>query len=247
MTGARSSSIGGASVAISDVWSAFNNQAGLASLKQSFFGVYFENRYSLKELSYKAAVFAHPTKLGTLAFDVSHFGFSLWNESKAGLAYARSFGKYVSFGAQLDYILINKGEPYGRFQMVTFETGLLANLSPKMVIGAHLYNPLNARIAKLSDERAPSGVNFGLAYHASKQFLITSEVEKFIDEKINIRTGIEYYLVDALAIRTGISTQPAQFSFGVGLNVRKFTIDISTCRHQVLGFSPQASISYAID
>lgn len=245
--GGRSAGLAGASAAVSDVWSAFNNQAALASLEKPTMGVYYENRFGLKELSYKAAVYAHPTKFGTLALDASQFGFSLWSESKAGLAFGRSFGRYFAFGAQLDYIMINKGEPYGRFQLVTFEAGVLATLSPKFVLAAHVYNPLNVRISDLSDERVPSVFNLDAACHVTKQFLITTEVEKSIDEKINVKAGVEYQLIDAICIRTGVSTNPSFFSFGVGIHIKKFSIDISTTRHQTLGFSPQTSVIYAFD
>lgn len=93
--------MGNASVAISDLWSAFNNQAGLAWLETSHAGVYYENRFLMKELGYKELV-AYPLKSGTIGLSFNHFGYSAYNESKIGLAFAKAFGKYLAFGLQLD-------------------------------------------------------------------------------------------------------------------------------------------------
>lgn len=243
--GGKSSAMGGASVGISDLWSGFNNQAGLTGLESVSAGIYYENRYSVKQLGYRAAIFAYPAKPGTLALSVTNFGYSAWIESKIGFGFAKELGKYFSVGVQLDYIRINKEEPYGNFSLITFEAGLLANLSPRLTLGTHIYNPLNAGISKRSDERAPSIIRLGLAYKLNEKFQFTAETEKNIYEKINLKTGLEYQIIEPLFIRAGFCTQPSAVSFGVGFYYKHFTIDFSTSRHPVLGFSPQLSVSYA--
>src|SRR4051812_4058526 len=88
--GARSSAVANASVTYSDLWAAFNNQAGLAQLKNMSAGVYYENKFLLSDLSLRSFAFAVPVKkTGVFALSASVFGFSLYSEQKASIAYAK--------------------------------------------------------------------------------------------------------------------------------------------------------------
>lgn len=242
--GARSAAMGHASVTIADVWSGFNNQAGLARVESPIAGIYFENRFSLKELAYSAASFTLPVKNGAVGLNVSHFGFSLWNESKAGIAYGRSFGKRFAVGVQLDYVSIHQCDYYGNTGFITFEVGLLTEISPKITLGAHLYNPFNATISKYSGERSSSCLNVGISWDINKSFMVTAEAEKHLNRKPSFNTGVECRVIHGVYIRSGISTSGCLFSFGAGVELKRFVLDFSTSQHNVLGFSPQAAISY---
>src|SRR5690349_20243951 len=80
--GARSSALGNASVALRDVWSAHHNQAGLGFVRDVSAGVYYENRFLLKEISIRGAAIAIPIHGGTFGLCVTNFGYSLYNENK---------------------------------------------------------------------------------------------------------------------------------------------------------------------
>lgn len=242
--GARSAGLANSSVALGDPWSAFNNQAGLADLTIPMAGVYYENRFLLKELGYKTAMFAYPLKEGTIATSIAHFGFEAWNESKGGLAYARGFGKFFSVGAQLDFIHISNNEPYGNRNIITFEAGILSKVTPKLTLGGHVFNPINAGISKITDERLPAVLRFGVAYSVSDNFIITAEAEKNINHELSLKSGFEYHGLKSVHIRAGVNTGLSLFSFGIGLNYKKFLLDFSTTYHQVLGFTPQTSLTY---
>lgn len=242
--GGRSAAMGTASVAISDIWSSFNNQAGLARLNDLTAAFYYENRFLMKELGYKAGAFALPVKVGTVGLSFSHFGYSAFNESKIGLAFARSFGKRIAFGLQLDYNMARLEESYGNRNFLTFEAGMLAHITPELVVGAHVYNPISAKLSEYNDERAPVIFRLGAAWEVTPRVLITAETEKNIDNEADVKFGLEYRLIPALHLRGGISTNPASNSFGVGIFTGDFVIDISASYHYILGFSPQASIAY---
>lgn len=242
--GAKAASLGYTSVSVYDLWSGFNNQAGLALLQETSVGIYHENRYLVKELGLSAATFNLPTHAGTVALSVTYFGFNEWNESKVGFAYARAFGDRLAVGAQLDYCLIHQDEHYSNLDFITFEVGMLIRLSDKVMLGLHTYNPINASISEYTDEKSPSTFRLGTSYKVSDKFLLTGEIEKCMDKKAVLKTGVQYAILPSVFIRTGISTNPSLWAFGAGLGFRNFTIDLSTTNHYVLGFSPQVSLSY---
>lgn len=242
--GSRSAAMAHASVALSDFWSLQNNQAGLAFYPHMSAGFYFENRFLVKELSLKSGGFILPTRSGTFGAKISYFGYPKYNESKFGLAYARSFGKVLAIGLQLDYLLVSIGNDYGQRGVATFEMGVLTNITENLSVGAHVLNPLHTAIADYNDERLPAIFRLGAAYRIDDNILVSAEVEKDTEYDPRFKMGLEYRIVKAIYVRGGISTNPATYSFGFGLNFNKLKIDFSSTVHQVLGYSPQVSMIY---
>jgi hypothetical protein len=245
--GARSAGMGNSSVCLQDLWAVHNNQAGLSELKNIEAGVYYENRFLLKELSFKSLAIAIPSKTGVFGLDINSFGFNLYNENKFGLAYSEKLLKNLSIGIQLDYLHTHIAENYGNKGIVTFETGLRAQISNKIILAAHVFNPIRAKLSDYNVERIPSILKFGLLYKPAEKINICAESEKDINYENILRIGVEYNIIKTIFIRTGISTNPVMNSFGFGFEYHKFRLNFSSSIHQTLGYSPQFSVSYHFD
>jgi len=245
INGSRSAAIGGASSTYADLWAAYNNQAGLARLKGLAIGLTYESRFMVPELGTSGMAVALPTKKsGVFALSISYFGYTLYNEKKIGLAYARAFGDKVSAGIQLDYLSTHLAEDYGDRNTLTVEAGLQATLLKDLVIAAHVFNPTRAKLAEYDDERIPTTLKIGLGYTISGKVIVSLESEKNLEEKNIVKAGIEYHIAKVLYLRTGLSTNPGMYSFGFGLALDKLDIDMVSTYHQVLGFSPQITLAY---
>jgi hypothetical protein len=68
------------------------------------------------------------------------------------------------------------------------------------------------------------------------------EAEKDMRYKPSFRIGVEYRYKEIASVRAGIGTNPLNHAFGFGFNFGSFLFDIAAVRHEVLGYSPQASI-----
>ncbi len=243
---ASSSALGGASVCVSNLWSVQNNQAGLANLKTMEFGIFSERRYLLQQLSNNSAAFAMPTKLGTFALNFSRFGYTHYNESKYGLAYAKAFGKNFSAGMQIDYLTMHLGDIYGNRSTFSIEAGIQANIVKGLSVGVHIYNPNRAKTATYNNERVPSIMRLGLKYDFSKKVFWSVETEKDIDHKAVFKSGVEYHIIKEFYIRGGFSTNPMVSSFGFGLELQKIKLDFYNSFHPQLGYTPGLSMNYKI-
>jgi hypothetical protein len=243
--GARSISLGSCSVALSDPWSGFNNPAGLSWQRQMAAGIYYENRFLVKELGLKAAGFVLPIKGGTFGISFQHSGFSLYNEILAGLAFGRSFGKCFSMGARLDYLRIHAGEGYGTRNLVSFGIGFQLRPIQKLTAGIYFANPVPIRIVKNTREYLPVVIRLGLAWEPVPKLLLCIEAEKEISRKPSLKAGIEYQVARPLSLRIGVMTHPTQFTFGFGFVFGKFRFDLSSSYHLYLGYSPQASLIFS--
>ena len=244
VAGARAAGMGYCSASLTDEWSGFNNQAGLGWQKNFTIGIWYENRFLLKELGIKSAGAVLPFRGGTFALTFEHFGFSLYSEMKTGIAFGRSFGKHFGVGVRLYYLRIHIAGDYGTRHMASFEIGFQYRADEKWTIGVHFSNPVPVRVHRYQDEHLPVVIRLGIAYQPSRKFLATVEAEKDLSMKPNIRAGIEYHFAKPAYLRIGIMTNPVEFTFGFGLEPGKFRFGISSSYHLYLGYSLQTSLVY---
>jgi hypothetical protein len=242
--GGRAAGMGNAAVTLYDFWAVSHNQAGLARIEHMAAGVYFENRYLVKELSLGAGAFVMPTHSGVFGFSFNYFGFELFNESKVGLAYARTFGDRFSVGIQLNYNNTYIAEDHGSRGNFTVEMGAIFQILPQLSIGAHIYNPTRARLAEFADERIPTIFRMGMAYEFSDKVIVSVETEKSIDHTAVFKAGIEYHVTEPIYLRGGIGSNPTTNAFGFGMVLGNLKMDLATSFHHVLGYSPQISFIY---
>ncbi len=243
-TGSRSAGMAHASVCLHDIWSIYNNQAGLASTKSFSAGISFENRFRLKELSYKTAAIILPFKSNVFGLSVSQFGFSLYNENKIGLSYSKNLNAKLSAGVQLNYLKTNIGDNFGNTSNILGEIGFQYVLSPQLTIGAHLYNPYQPKSNTMMHEKAPTIIRFGISYLPSDKIIIAIETEKTVNYSPIFKVGIEYHPAQKVYIRSGVSTNPTFNAAGFGLEFTHFKLDFAASYHQTLGFTPNISIIY---
>jgi hypothetical protein len=243
--GGRSLAMGGTSVACADFWSLGNNQAGAAWIKGFSAGFGFENRFLLKELMYEQLGVALPLKAGTIGILVNRFGNSQYSELKAGLSFARKFGKHFSVGIQLDYLRIHVADDYGSKNLVSCEIGMLYHADRHLSIGMQLLNPVPVKITEHPPELLPSIICLGLSYCFSDNFLMAIEAEKDLKNPVILRAGAEYHFARPAYARIGISTSPMSFTFGCGLEFGRLKFDMASGYHQALGFSPSGSVVYS--
>ena len=245
--GARSAGVSGTSVCYSDLWSAFHNQAGLAEVKKFSGGVYFENRFSIAELGVKGFAFALPAgESGTFALSGTFFGYELYSEKKIGIGFGKKIGEKLKAGVQLDYLSTYIAENYGTRSALTGEAGILAEPVKNLLLGFHIYNPTQTKIADYADERIPVIMRLGAAYKFSDKVTVSIENEKQVDAEGIFKTGIDYHIAEPLYLRGGIATNPSLNSFGFGLKFGQFMFDAAASFHEVLGFTPHISLRYEV-
>lgn len=245
--GARAAGLGGAAIALDDVWSGYHNQAGLVHVRGLAAGVFYENRFSLSELGTKGAIVAYGKENNAFALSYRSFGYSAFSTSKAALAYALRMSEKFSGGVQINYHSFRLGENYGSQQTVSFEGGFQYKMSQKLTLAGHLFNPTRARLSDFNDERIASMFRLGAGYTFSDKLKLLGEVRKASDSDPSMRIGIEYLPATQIAVRAGFGSDPASYFFGFGWITKTLMIDAAAGFHQILGFSPQISLTYRVN
>jgi hypothetical protein len=248
--GARSAGMGYSGLTLTDVWSVRLNPAGTAGLEKPTAGLFYQQHFLSNELAQQGLAFVLPVGKGAFAISADRYGYSLYQETRAGLGYAMRLSEGLRAGIQLNYLGVQLGDNYGSTAAFTAELGVQARLTEELWIGAHLYNPTRSVLGSTSEgtvvveERVPTLLRVGLGYTFSTKLLMTVEAEKDIDMPERFRIGVEYAPNKVLFLRTGISTGPVQAHFGAGVRLKQLDIDLAMAVRSQLGPTPMIGLNY---
>jgi len=226
--------MGNANLTLQDIYSGFNNPAGLAYIDGFSGAAYVENRFLLQELQLAAISIAQPTNSGTIGMTFQYFGFENYNEQKVGVNYSRQLFDKLAIGAQFDF-LSTRVKEYGNASAITFEIGLQYEILDKLMTGIHVFNPVRASIGS---ESLPSIISIGLTYQVAEYLTISGAIEKETILAYNAKIGLEYEIAKKIQLRAGMNSHPSRLSFGVGYLVNQLQLNVAATYHDILGFSP---------
>jgi hypothetical protein len=241
----RVQALAGSSVALSDCWSVFGNQAGMAGVNRLTIGGSFLNQFLVNELSNRAGFLAFPIQSSVFAVSLSQFGESPFRREKFGLAYARHITDKLSFGMQFNYYRLLFPEDNHMVGSSGLELGIQYLMNKQLVLGVHWINPYRTKIKLYTGYfQYGSLIAIGALYHFSESFSLISELENGFANHFTMRTGMEYNIRDRIILRGGVSGKPYQLSAGFGFQVEKLLVDLSTSYNQYLGNSPSVSFQF---
>lgn len=229
--------LGAYSLHHTDVFSFTANQASLAQLTNISAAVYGERKFLLTELNSYTAAIGFPTSSGNFGLKTVYNGFSDYNETQTGLAYARKLGKKIDVGVQFNYQGLRIAG-YGNASAISFELGTILHLTDQLHAGIHVSNPVGGKFGKNQQEKLSSVYAVGLGYDASEKFFISAEIEKEEGQPINVNAGLQYKFIPQVLVRVGMSSATSSAWVGVGLTIKSFRVDITTSYHPQLGITP---------
>lgn len=241
--GARTTALGNSAVSLSDIWSTHTNQAGLAFLEKPEVALSYNARYQIQELSLGFMGAALPTRLGTFGLAARHFGFDLFQQTKVGLSYARSFGSRLAAGVQLS--LEQTAVSEGSSGTALFaEVGLLAKASDEVTIGVQVVNPTRSFLEVETRERLPTVLNLGFNYHFREDARLSFQVRAMAEYQERYGLGAEWPLLEWLTVRAGAALQHADLmpSAGLGISWKNLGVDAAWQQHPILG----SDLTYAL-
>jgi hypothetical protein len=240
--GARASAFGGAFCGLSDdCWAIFFNVGGLSQVQRrevSFF--YSPQPFGLKELSTSAAAAAYSTNFGVIGISARRYGFNLYREFSGSLAYAKTISD-VGIGINVNYHSVAI-KNYGAAGTIGIDVGILLHIIDKLRWGISVKN-INAPTIGTSKEKLPQTFSSGVAYIPLENLHLFFDYQKELRFEASPRFGFEYWIIDAFALRGGVSDQPVQYSGGMGIRYAMFQVDYAFAMHQELGSTHEASFT----
>ena len=242
---ARANGMGNAFTCLTDEWSVFNNIAGLSHVRKTTAAFSYDALPSLISANRMATVLAIPLTIGTAGIGIFRFGDDLYSEQIISTGYSSKIG-LASLGLKINYIQY-AAEGFGTTGVVSASFGGIAQLTPKLSVGAHITNLNQPRISALENEHIPTLLNVGISFAPSDKIFLTTEIEKDLDYKATWKTGVEYKAQKKMYFRTGFNAYPAAGYFGFGFKLKKIIIDYAFRYQPSIGGGHQASIGYVFN
>jgi hypothetical protein len=218
-------------------FSFIGNTGALAEQKSFGAGLYSERRFLQQALAQYQLALCLPTKLGNFGVRGDYFGQALYNETGAGLAYARKMGEKISVGVQFNYYGVNAGA-YGSASGINAEAGALMHLTEDLRIGIQVYNPTGVKLGKNEEERLPAIYSFGFGYDVSEQLFFTGFLEKVEGRPVSVLAGLYYAFDQKMFASLGVNTAPAAYTAGFGVRLKTIQLTALATLHQYLGLTP---------
>jgi hypothetical protein len=187
-----------------------------------------------------AAAFAIPIKIGVIGTGVYKFGDDLYNEQVLSAGFSNQFG-IAALGAQVNYTQY-RTEGFGSKGVWSINMGGIAELTPKLLIGAYILNINQPAINE--QEKLPTKLVAGLNFKPTEKIIIATEIEKDLEYDPLLKMGLEYTFYKKLSARTGYHINPNMAFFGLGFKTKKIIIDYALQHSVSLSLSHQVSVSY---
>jgi hypothetical protein len=240
--GARQISMANSDVALAnDVFSLFNNPAGLSQLNWREVGIYYSPApFGLTELSNGYVAYNEPFNFGSISIGGMTYGFELYRESKIVLGYSYNYENILFAGATVNYHSFSI-QNYGSTSAIYFNIGGLVYILDELRWGFAVNNLNRASIADI-DDQIPMILTTGFSYDILQNFSLNFSLEKDISFDPSVQFGIEYDIIEYISLRAGTSNDPSRFTAGLGINYSIFSLDYAFFTHQDLGLTHQAGI-----
>jgi hypothetical protein len=239
--GARSQGMGNTKVFLPDAWTYFNNIGALDRLEETRVSAGFDSRFGISDLNSVDLALGWKNEFGTIGLGFSRFGGKLFNQQLFGFGFSNTLG-IVSMGAKVDWFQ-TQIEGFGTGNAFIFSLGGVAELGPRIFLGANFSNLNRAKLSQNNEQRLPTAIQMGVSYLPTKTVRILTEIEKDIALKPVFKSGIEYILRDWIFLRTGISSNPARMTFGLGMRKDQFGFDYAYGQNTALGRTHHLSLA----
>ncbi|MEM0962079.1 MAG: hypothetical protein AAGK21_05995 [Bacteroidota bacterium] len=249
--GARILGLGRAGVALTSAWG-HTNPAARASLIERRASLQASQAFGLSELGLGALAAAAPTGLGVFAVEARSYGFSERRETRVRGGFARQVAlsptRRLDVGVAIG-VESASTEGFGSETAILLDVGVQGRVLPGLRAGLAGRNLLGLGRSDVNDLRLPAstvpGVTVGIAYTPSERATLVVDADQDLDFGLSVRAGAEVRPVDVLALRAGVSTQPARFTAGVGVRGGPLRADFAVERHETLGLTPAFGVEIA--
>jgi len=240
--GAKQIAMSNSDVALSDdVFSLFNNPAGLAQLNWRELGIYYSPApFGFIELANGYFAYSEPLKIGSAGIGAMTYGFELYRESRILLSFSTLYLNKLFAGIVLNYHIVSI-QGYGSKSVFYINAGCLGYLTDDLRLGLYIYNLNHASFIPKEDQ-IPILLNIGLSYSIANNLSLNFALEKDIRFNTSLKSGINYDLTDNLSLRTGFANEPAKYSIGIGIHFSYYNFDYAVFTHPDLGLTHQAGI-----
>ena len=242
LSGARQTGLSYSDIALTgNIFSLFSNPAGVENISNPELAVFYSpSPFGMKELSTGYAAVTNDFEVFRATAGYSIYGFELYKENSFYLGLSKTFSGriYTGFTLSLTNISIKN---YGSTSVFRLNLGMIYSVSEFVNLGFTIQNLTRSKV-KNDDKPMPVCYDFGVSVFPIKDISVNIAAEKEIYFETSFRFGIEYRIIEYLALRSGLTTEPDTFSAGMGIYYSFLNISYAFRNHNELGMTHQIEL-----
>lgn len=233
-TGARGAALGGATAGLTGVDGARQNPAALWTEERSSISFGFNRLFGMPELDGRSVDAVVPVGAAILSLGLTGFGFDAFSETELSTAVA---GTVRGLGVGLRVRgSRSRFDRYGSVNRLALDVGWMYAQTPELQLGAGIRN--------VGSGSGGIEITAGLSARSGNRLLMVVSTVMSMGEPADVRFGFEMKPVEVLALRLGGSMNPGLVTAGIGLAVRRLTIDVAFALHARLGLTPVMTLRF---
>ena len=242
--GTASTALGGSFVCLNGYMCASQNQAGLGFIEHSSLSVQHGRPYWLTELGISSFSGQFNMGNGALGFMLSTLGLKGLRQSSLWLSYGQKLHPDSSAGVGMHFWSSSINEHLFYAPGIGVSLGLQIKIREQWKLGARVFHPATWSLLSTPAGKESMHMETGFAYSFFRVATIYSELQIRPKASMILCGGCEWILNQRIRMRTGISSGPFTFSWGIYLKFRDCTAEFSFLYRTDTGLSPLTALSY---
>jgi hypothetical protein len=98
----------------------------------------------------------------------------------------------------------------------------------------------------IEEKPLPAEIHTGIAVHVSDRLDLTGSLKQVSESELSYQAGFEYAFYSFFFLRCGFHTLPSSESFGAGLRLKNFMMDVGFETNPLLGLSSAISLCFLL-
>jgi len=242
---AASAALGGCFLTIQGYSCANQNPGGLGLIEQSSISIQHSRPYMIKELGSSSISGQFTTGTGAIGIAMSTQGLRSFRQSSLWFSYGMKLHSGISAGAGIHLWSSSLPEQLFYAPGCSFALGLKISLNDQWKLGARLFHPAGWSAHPDLPFRKQMVLAAGCSFSFLQAGIFYTELHARPAEGIVMCGGLEWNLSQHTLLRTGISTKPFLFSWGISINFTRWIADFAFLYRTDSGLSPYTSLTHA--
>ncbi|MDD2437655.1 MAG: hypothetical protein PHG27_06625 [Massilibacteroides sp.] len=214
------------------------NPACLGLSTSQSIDINFFNKYNLKELTTLSAIYANAKNVFPFGFLISSFGYDKYRETMFRLILSkRIFSRWI-IGVSIQYDFLQSELWEEDVSKLSTDIGILFKCTDNLLIGLSIIDfPSHLFYNESIDNKDFNYYNLqtGFQYLFINNLLIDVSADYEKNGVLRLHAGLEYLIYDCFHVRAGLHTDPLNPSFGLGLDISSFQLNVAAVYHTQLG------------
>jgi len=225
-------------------WALYGNPASLALTQGLIAGTVYENHYSIKDLRQAGFYCQSGRKTYGMGLFYDNSGPSFYRSQELGIAYGQRIGMHMMAGLKLAYRRLVVSDVGARTSSLSFDLGIRARLSSKLIFSGVLEDPYTYRFQNGNQEMA--AYKAGIQYQADPAWSLSLEIDKLPEFKPSLVFAAGFSPSSWTTAWIRNFTGPWGLEMGWGIRSGGLDFYAYADYHAILGFSPGVMLCFMV-